>query len=270
MQTGWNPEHLATQGTRGLPVTYDDKQPSLFNRVLSNFKNPFNRTPDNETIESIDIICDTLRYKVFHINSIIEITRKNKDTNTNTNPNTIKEVFDNFDYNITTQQYELANKKYEESIKRLINITKYTILNNDIYKKYIKSVHFPEDDDKSSDTTIDEKPQESLEKLIKTLRDIVNENTYIEYIINKYKRDSISKEQIYKELIEHLKNIKYSSLTINKRDETLEQSGGNNKQYKEILGKRRRIYKIKGSRKEHVKYKGELIPVSDYKKLVKK
>jgi hypothetical protein len=46
--------------------------------------------------------------------------------------------------------------------------------------------------------------------------------------------------------------------------------GGNNKQYKEILGKRRRIYKIKGSRKEHVKYKGELIPVSDYKKLFKK
>jgi len=47
-------------------------------------------------------------------------------------------------------------------------------------------------------------------------------------------------------------------------------NGGNNKQYKEILGKRRRIYKIKGSRKEHVKYKGELIPVSDYKKLFKK
>jgi hypothetical protein len=39
---------------------------------------------------------------------------------------------------------------------------------------------------------------------------------------------------------------------------------------KEILGKQRRIYKVAGSRKEHVKYKGELIPVSDYKKLFKK
>jgi len=39
---------------------------------------------------------------------------------------------------------------------------------------------------------------------------------------------------------------------------------------KEILGKIRRIYKVAGSRKEHVKYKGELIPVSDYKKLFKK
>ena len=39
---------------------------------------------------------------------------------------------------------------------------------------------------------------------------------------------------------------------------------------KEILGKIRRVYKVAGSRKEHVKYKGELIPVSDYKKLFKK
>jgi len=41
-------------------------------------------------------------------------------------------------------------------------------------------------------------------------------------------------------------------------------------QSKEILGKMRRIYKVAGSRKEHVKYKGELIPVSEYKKLFKK
>jgi flagellar biosynthesis GTPase FlhF len=40
-------------------------------------------------------------------------------------------------------------------------------------------------------------------------------------------------------------------------------------QSKEILGKQRRIYKVAGSRKEHVKYKGQLIPVSDYKKLMK-
>jgi hypothetical protein len=38
---------------------------------------------------------------------------------------------------------------------------------------------------------------------------------------------------------------------------------------KEILGKQRRIYKVAGSRKEHEKYKGQIIPVSDYKKLMK-
>jgi len=38
---------------------------------------------------------------------------------------------------------------------------------------------------------------------------------------------------------------------------------------KEINGKLRCIYKITGSRKEHLKYKGRLITVADYKKLMK-
>jgi hypothetical protein len=39
---------------------------------------------------------------------------------------------------------------------------------------------------------------------------------------------------------------------------------------KEICGRLRSIYKIQGSRKEHIKYKGRLITVADYKKLMKK
>jgi hypothetical protein len=39
---------------------------------------------------------------------------------------------------------------------------------------------------------------------------------------------------------------------------------------KEICGKLRCIYKIQGSRKEHIKYKGSLITVADYKKLMNK
>lgn len=39
---------------------------------------------------------------------------------------------------------------------------------------------------------------------------------------------------------------------------------------KEICGRLRCIYKIQGSRKEHIKYKGRLITVADYKKLMKK
>lgn len=39
---------------------------------------------------------------------------------------------------------------------------------------------------------------------------------------------------------------------------------------KEICGRLRCIYKISGSRKEHVKHKGSLITVADYKKLMKK
>jgi hypothetical protein len=38
---------------------------------------------------------------------------------------------------------------------------------------------------------------------------------------------------------------------------------------KEVCGKLRCIYKIPGSRKEHLKYKGRLITVAEYKKLMK-
>lgn len=40
-------------------------------------------------------------------------------------------------------------------------------------------------------------------------------------------------------------------------------------QKKEILGKDMRIYKINGSKKEYVKYKGNLISISDYKNIIK-
>ncbi len=39
--------------------------------------------------------------------------------------------------------------------------------------------------------------------------------------------------------------------------------------YKEILGKKMKIYKMPDSRKEYVKYKGELLHIADYKNLMK-
>ena len=39
---------------------------------------------------------------------------------------------------------------------------------------------------------------------------------------------------------------------------------------KVVCGKLRCIYKIHGSRKEHLKYKGRLITVAEYKKLMKR
>ena len=39
--------------------------------------------------------------------------------------------------------------------------------------------------------------------------------------------------------------------------------------YKEVLGKRMKIYKKPDSRKEYVKYKGELVPLVEYKKTMK-
>jgi hypothetical protein len=39
---------------------------------------------------------------------------------------------------------------------------------------------------------------------------------------------------------------------------------------KVVLGKERCIYKVSGSKKDYMKYKGELVAVSDYVKSMKK
>lgn len=53
----------------------------------------------------------------------------------------------------------------------------------------------------------------------------------------------------------------------------IDKSGGRKKSTKlpkkEILGKLRCIYKVPGSKKDHIKHKGQLISVTDYKKLMK-
>jgi hypothetical protein len=58
----------------------------------------------------------------------------------------------------------------------------------------------------------------------------------------------------------------------NRNNKNIIISGGRktNPVKKEICGRLRCIYKISGSRKEHVKHKGSLITVADYKKLMKK
>jgi phage-related minor tail protein len=67
-------------------------------------------------------------------------------------------------------------------------------------------------------------------------------------------------------------------ITLKKKEQGAQQGGKNKKNKKptkptitgkkEILGKQRCIYKKAGDRKEYVKYKGDLITVKDYKKII--
>jgi hypothetical protein len=89
-------------------------------------------------------------------------------------------------------------------------------------------------------------------------------NGYLNYMVipedgnENFKEKYVSISFIYSE-IDYAKN--------------LSTNGGSKKSSKlpkkEILGKLRCVYKVPGSRKEHIKYKGQLITVSDYKKLMK-
>ena len=68
--------------------------------------------------------------------------------------------------------------------------------------------------------------------------------------------------------------INFDIENINKFDfKSNETEGGYKKsskfKTKEVLGKLRRVYRIPNSKKEHIKHKGKLITVSEYKILMK-
>ena len=70
--------------------------------------------------------------------------------------------------------------------------------------------------------------------------------------------------------INEILEVKYQIIQVNKENA---QGGGKysvKTQFKEVLGKKMRIYKIANSRKEHVKYKGDIIRLSEYRKLMEK
>lgn len=91
---------------------------------------------------------------------------------------------------------------------------------------------------------------------------------YIAYI-TKQKNEGVENNKI-------ISYDKYVDTIYNKSNPryTIAHSGGGNakitkKSKKSILGKERCIYKKAGDRKEYVRYKGDLITVKDYTKLMK-
>jgi len=78
-----------------------------------------------------------------------------------------------------------------------------------------------------------------------------------------YTEDNITKVEIYKEVDGKYILDLVGDISYRKR------GGRKASDKKEVCGKLRFIYKIPGTRKEHLKYKGQLITVADYKKLMK-
>jgi|UniRef100_A0A6C0L9X0 hypothetical protein len=111
-------------------------------------------------------------------------------------------------------------------------------------------------------------------------------NKTIEYYENLLKDNETAIESIKKEIRESIPNVTENLL---KETKDLGLTGGKRKSkrnskkvakkpvasqkkqsiYKEILGKQMKIYKMPDSRKEYVKYKGDLHLITDYKDLMK-
>lgn len=101
-----------------------------------------------------------------------------------------------------------------------------------------------------------------------------------------YTNDSDSDSDIIGSILNYLNNLRIKNIeTIENIESILKfeykiipigvtrQGGGKynfKTQFKEILGKKMKIYKIANSRKEHVKYKCNIITLAEYRKLMKK
>jgi hypothetical protein len=103
---------------------------------------------------------------------------------------------------------------------------------------------------------------------IKDLNDILTKEDLIELkgLLENYEHSELKDLQMLKELYDNKDAFLISML----KDVEYHVNGGRKASVKkEICGKLRCIYKISGSRKEHVKYKGRLITVADYKRIHK-
>ena len=143
---------------------------------------------------------------------------------------------------LTTTNKEWLNDKkkaYKQKSKEYAARVKQEALNNEIFFSNLKAIK--EEQLKKTQDNREEQFQKDMQVLKdkEKLHSTVAKETYSQYTRSRYGH--------------------------NKPKGLL---GGGSKS-KEILGKIRRVYKVAGSRKEHIKYKGNLIPVADYKKLMK-
>lgn len=100
-----------------------------------------------------------------------------------------------------------------------------------------------------------------------------------DYRLSRYHRHKYNNNNLLENLLEIIKtkySYNISDITrISYKIITIDEGQGGGKysvktQFKEVLGKKMRIYKIANSRKEHVKYKGDIIRLSEYRKLMEK
>ena len=162
---------------------------------------------------------------------------------------------------------ERYNDKHAELKERQIRLDK--LLKNQGWYPIIINTY----KQKLTNSYITKENKEKYNKIIEDYENLLKDNETAIESINTEIRESIP--NVTENLLKETKDL---GLTGGKR-----KSKGKSKKvakkpvasqkkqsiYKEILGKQMKIYKMPDSRKEYVKYKGELLRISDYKDLMK-
>jgi hypothetical protein len=184
--------------------------------------------------------------------------------------NTYRAFFEKHDLLQYTYDEKDPNKNYIFKLNANINPTKQLLVQDDNENQNISIQSIIDKSYNITETPVD----------ISDISNIFFINSYVSG--NKHGKNDplINRVEHFTEILINNKEI---ADEYNKK-KAKEQDGGNGKKQKvkskpfknkmlqnnEIFGKEMRIYKINGSKKEHVKYKGTFIPVSDYKRLIKK
>ncbi len=175
--------------------------------------------------------------------------------------------------NIKYKFYYKENlEKYNSSINELNESIDYIDLLNSSINELNESIHYNDSG-------------ETFEKIRKIFGELKSPNYYPEHIY------FTSPNNLYDDVLKSVKEKvnKEAFCKAYAAEEAAGQEGGKRKSkgnskkvakkpvvsqkkqsiYKEIFGKQMKIYKMPDSRKEYVKYKGELLHISDYKDLMK-
>ena len=215
-----------------------------------------------------------------NISGIWIINKKNGD------PSIIpkkEENYEDFDYflilkNRNIDDTEKILSTYEKYLHARLSLDYLLSINEDItsqYEYYISGILPPTHKERTK--YIEDRPI-----MLHKYNDFVEFKEQYEKEISEYKASlklkdlyMIEKEKLRKHLDITTDMSFYELCKIKIKDKVTQLGGGNAKinkitkqSKKSILGKERCIYKIQGDRKEYLRYKGKLIPVKDYKKLM--
>ena len=181
----------------------------------------------------------------------------------------IKLFFDEYKKNNNIENYQTTDEKLKNTV---INLYINNIKDSADFKK-----NFNDDDAVDSVKNIlfddlvthEDSMNKSYKRWIKIYEEHHKENKYAQEVRNAlYQSDAehrVSKLNINGGYKKNSKN-KINSKKVSNKPIV---SQNKHSIYKEIFGKKMKIYKMPNSRMEYVKYKGELYHISDYKDLMK-
>jgi hypothetical protein len=181
----------------------------------------------------------------------------------------IKLFFDESKQEINKTKYQTTNDEFKNTA---VNDYVNQIRDSDNFKEYFK-----DDDavDSVKNILFDDlvKYEDSMNKSYKRWKKIYEEhhkeNNYAQEVKDPLNKSDVAHQMSRLQLGAGYK--KNSKNKINSKKVSNKPIVSQNKHsiYKEIFGKKMKIYKMPNSRMEYVKYKGELYHISDYKDLMK-